>query len=103
MFDGIQESIGGALDSPFAILVSGLTSGAPVALPGAPTCSLLCATTVLDVAVTTAGGTAQSPISVPNSVSLEGVNVYHQWAILDPSVNTLGLVVSNGGGATVGN
>ena len=92
-----------ALDSTFAILVSGLTSGAPVALPGAPTCSLLCATTVLDVAVTTAGGTAQSPISVPNSVSLEGVNVYHQWAILDPSVNTLGLVVSNGGVATVGN
>ena len=98
-----SPTVSGALDSSFAILVSGLTSGAPVALPGAPNCNLLCSTEATDLVITTASGTAQSSISVPNSVSLEGLNVYHQWAIWDPAANNLGLVMSGGGIATVGN
>ncbi|HIE72117.1 MAG TPA: hypothetical protein EYP98_19175 [Planctomycetes bacterium] len=98
-----NPTVSDALGSTFAILVSSLTSAAPVALPGAPTCNLLCTPDVLDLVSTDASGTAQGAISVPNSAALEGLNVYHQWAIWDPTVNSLGLVMSNGAIGTVGN
>jgi len=74
-----------------------------VPLPGAPTCNLMTSTEALDMVSTNAMGDGSSPIVVPNSAALEGVNIYHQWAIWDPSVNSLGIVLSNGAIATLGN
>ena len=52
--------------------------------------------------VTSPTGTASTSFSVPNDVSFVGVALYHQWAVLD-AVNSLGIVVSNGGRALAGN
>jgi len=98
-----NPTLSDALGTTFAILISSLNNVSATPLPGAPGCDLLVDTTVLDLAITTAGGTASSPMTVPNSAALEGLNVNHQWAVWDPTVNTLGLVVSNGGIATIGN
>jgi hypothetical protein len=98
-----NPSVSNALGSSFAILVSGLSSPGVVPLPGAPTCNLLTSTEALDLVLTSAAGVAQSPIQVPNNGALAGFNVYHQWAIWDPTVNSLGIVMSNGGIATLGN
>ena len=32
-----------------------------------------------------------------------GLQVFHQWAIWDPSANNLAIVTSDGGAATIGN
>jgi hypothetical protein len=98
-----NPTVSDALGSTFAILVSGLSSPGVVPLPGAPTCNLLSSTEAMDLAITDASGSAQSPIVVPISAALEGVNIYHQWAIWDPTVNNLGIVMSNGAIATLGN
>ena len=63
---------------------------------------LLASADVLDLVLTDAAGDAMSPISVPNNSSLEGVQVFHQWAIWDPTVNSLSIVMSNGGVAKIG-
>ena len=39
---------------------------------------------------------------VPNSQALTGLSVFHQWAVWDPSVNALSIVMSDGAVATVG-
>jgi hypothetical protein len=98
-----NPTVSDALGNTFAVLVSGLTSPGMVPLPGAPTCSLMTATELLDLTITNAMGSGSSPIVVPNSAALEGVNIYHQWAIWDPTVNSIGIVLSNGAIATLGN
>ena len=40
--------------------------------------------------------------TVPNNVALEGVEVFHQWAVLD-AVNPAGIVLSNAARAKIGN
>ena len=93
----------------FAVLVSGLSdtvwSGGslPVQLPGAPGCEMLVAPTSLGAFVTSATGTANGLIVVPNVSSLIGFEVFHQWVVLDGLANTLGLVTSNAGRAQIGN
>jgi len=97
-----------ALPTTFAICVSGLSdtiyngSPLPVALPGAPGCSIFAAPALLQLFVTSAAGTASAPFSIPANPANIGVSLYHQWAVAD-NVNTLGLVVSNAGKATVDN
>jgi hypothetical protein len=91
------------LGNTFAILVSGTSSPGVIPLPGAPGCNLLTAPEATAVTITDVSGSAQLPIVVPNSIALEGINVYHQWAIWDPTVNNLGIVLSNGGISTLGN
>ena len=78
------------------------TGGAPLptALPGAPGCNLLVSADVLDLYVTNAQGSASATFSVPASSAYIGADIFHQWAIVD-SVNTLGVVVSEGGRATI--
>ena len=73
----------------------------PAALPGAPGCELQASADVSSVEFVSPTGAASSTISVPNSASLMGLPVYHQWAVLD-TVNPLGIVVSDAGKATVG-
>ena len=97
-------TVSDALGNAFALLVSGQSEQAvPVPLPGAPGCNLLIASEVIDLAVTNAAGNASSTIGVPNNSGLIGLELYHQWAILDAPANALGIVVSDAGRATIGN
>ncbi|MCK5942055.1 MAG: choice-of-anchor B family protein [Planctomycetes bacterium] len=95
-----------AIPQTFAICVSGLSDTVynggplPLALPGAPGCDLYVAADVLDLFITDAQGTASAPFSIPATPANIGVNLYHQWAVLD-AVNALGVVVSEAGRATV--
>ncbi len=104
-----NPNVSDALPQTFALLVSGLSDQAnqgvplPLPLPNAPGCELLVATDVIELATTNANGQANVPISIPNTASLVGLEVFHQWAIWEPTVNTLNIVVSNGGKVTVGN
>ena len=50
--------------------------------------------------MTNAQGSANANFSVPASSAYIGADVFHQWAIVD-NVNTLGVVVSEGGRATI--
>ena len=45
-------------------------------------------------------GAANAAFSVPSSTSNIGLEVFHQWAVLD-AVNSLGVVVSDAGRATI--
>jgi hypothetical protein len=91
-----------ALSSSFAILVSSTSSVSPTPLPGAPGCNLLVTTSVLSLELTTAAGTAASPISVPNVSGLIGQSFFFQWGVWDPTVNSLKIVTSDAGQATIG-
>ncbi|MCR9245070.1 MAG: choice-of-anchor B family protein [bacterium] len=72
----------------------------PAPIPGAPGCEVLAAPLVTQLVFTSANGAASTPFSVPNSGSYAGLTLYHQWAILD-AVNSIGIVVSNAGRATI--
>lgn len=103
-----SPAVSDALPATFGVLVSGLSdqlSGGqplPIALPGAPGCELLVAADVLATALTDANGAASSPLTIPNQQSLLGLDIFHQWAIWDPTVNSLSIVMSNGGVAKIG-
>jgi len=94
-----------AVPGSFAVLASGMSnttwSGGtlPSPLPGAPGCNLLVDPLVLRASPTNG---ASLSFSVPNNVALEGVEVFHQWAVLD-AVNPAGIVLSNAGRAKIGN
>jgi len=100
-------TLSSAAASSVAVLISGLSdtvyqgSPLPLALPGAPGCEILAAPAVTEAQVISAAGTASGTIAVPNSAPLMGLNVFHQWAVLD-AVNALGIVVSDAARATVG-
>ena len=53
------------------------------------------------VAVVSPAGDASFAIPVPAQAGLVGVSLFHQWAVLDPG-NALGLVLSNGAQAKIG-
>ncbi|MCB9878184.1 MAG: hypothetical protein H6835_11350 [Planctomycetes bacterium] len=98
-----------ALPNTFAACVSGWSDSSylgvplPVALPGAPACQMLVSLDSVETTVVDANGNSSKTIQVPNAQSLVGVDVYHQWAVLDLTANALGLVTTNGGHGTFGN
>jgi len=47
-------------------------------------------------------GSASFPYRLPNDPTLLAVRLHMQWAVVDPSANLLGIVVSPGGVATIG-
>jgi len=115
-FDGVPQigttympKVTDALDSTFALLASGLDNQSyqgiplPFELPGAPGCELLVEANALDLAITDTSGEASYPIIVPNAGNLVGLTIYHQWLVWDPTVNSLSIVTSNAGTATVQN
>ena len=97
-----------ALPATFAVLVSGTSDQVyaggplPTPLPGAPGCELLVSADATSFALTDAAGAASLPVQVPNTASLEGLDVFYQWVVLDGPANTVGLVTSNGGRALLG-
>jgi hypothetical protein len=62
---------------------------------GAPGCFLL-GTSEVDVGFSTAGGTAQHSLAIPADNSLIGANFYSQSVMLAPSLNGLGVILTNG-------
>ncbi|MEC7583657.1 MAG: hypothetical protein VYE77_05015, partial [Planctomycetota bacterium] len=105
--ESYDVTLADAIGSSLAISMTGFSNttynGAvlPAGLPNAPGCDVLVAPQVTQFMVTTPSGTASVPFSVPNDPSFVGAELYHQWAVLD-AVNTLGIVVSEGGIAIVG-
>ncbi|MGK0157046.1 MAG: hypothetical protein ACI9SE_004022 [Neolewinella sp.] len=73
----------------------------PVMLPGAPGCSVYAAPETTQAELISATGDASATFMVPNSAGLIGLDVFHQWAVLD-TVNALNLVVSDAGKASIG-
>ena len=73
----------------------------PVALPGAPGCTVYAAPQVLDLNITNASGNANVSFTIPGSPGLIGAEIFHQWAVWDPAINSLGIVMSDAGRATI--
>ena len=109
-------SLGGSYDvtlsdavaSSAAIIFTGLTDSIynglslPYAIPGAPGCAVIAAPDVTTFTVTSVTGTSSSSFAILNDPAFIGMQMYHQWAILD-AVNSIGIVVSDAGRALVGN
>ncbi len=97
-----------AVPSSGAFILTGFSDAAigatplPAPLPGAPGCNLLVSADATKLLFTSATGTASDSIAVPNDPSFIGIDLFHQWAVLDPTVNTLGIVVSDAGRARLG-
>ena len=97
-----------AVSNSAAIILTGFSdtifngTPLPAALPDAPGCNILAAPEVTSFTLTSASGSASSSFSIPNNNALTGFELFHQWAVLDPA-NTLGMVVTEGGKARVGN
>ncbi len=91
-----------------AFLVTGLSDttyqgqSLPAPLPNAPGCDLLVSADSTQLIFTSGSGTAAGTFAVPNATGLVGVQLFHQWAVID-AANALGIVVSGAGRATVGN
>ena len=96
-----------ALPIAASILVSGLSDSAfqgiplPAPLPSAPGCNLLASADTTNLVITSNAGSASFPVPIPNLPNLVGIEIYHQWVVLDP-VNPLGIAVSDAGKATIG-
>jgi hypothetical protein len=78
-----------------------LGSPLPAPLPGAPGCSVLVSPDALDPFVVSGQGLAERAFVLPPDVSLNGLFLYHQWAVLDP-INPLGIVMSDAGRSSFG-
>lgn len=53
-------------------------------------------------AQTDGSGAVELQFTVPNRMDLVGARFFDQFAVSDPTINTLGLVFSNGGAGKVG-
>jgi hypothetical protein len=89
---GTSNTLWGALPLPFDMTVV-----------GAPGCFLRASLDGLIIGgATDANGNAQFTLPIPNAIGLSGVVFYNQWIVFDAPANTLGLVLTNGGKATIG-
>ena len=78
------------------------TGGAlPAQFPGAPGCSLLISPEATLMFFTSIQGNSTFVVPLPNNSGIVGIDLFHQWLILD-SANPLGVVSSNAGRATIG-
>ncbi len=96
-----------ALGSSIAFLLTGLSDSLhngtplPYALPNAPGCAILAAPQTTLLRFTSPTGAASASFALPNSPAYIGLEMFHQWAVLD-AANALGIVVSNAGKARLG-
>ncbi|MDA0372419.1 MAG: M20/M25/M40 family metallo-hydrolase [Planctomycetota bacterium] len=74
----------------------------PAPLPGAPGCSLLVAPERIDQRAADGAGSARVDLPVPGDPALIGVDVFHQWVVIDAGANALGLAVSEGARTRIG-
>ena len=105
-----RVSLGQARPSTAALLLLGASRSAWGALPlpldlgvvGAPGCHLLASGEFISVIATNAQGRGSFTYSLPMNLGLIGVQFFNQFLVLDPTVNGLGYVVSNGGAGLIG-
>ncbi|MCA8972572.1 MAG: hypothetical protein KDC95_22485 [Planctomycetes bacterium] len=57
---------------------------------------------ILGIAPTGSSGAGSLKITLPAQQSLVGVRFFNQWMVIDRAANGLGIVLSNGGAATIG-
>lgn len=69
---------------------------------GAPGCFLLTSADFGAASFTDAMGTASISVQIPNDRRFIGASLFHQWAIVDGAVNSLGASFSNGLRMSVG-
>lgn len=74
----------------------------PSPLPNAPGCDVLMSADDWLSTVSSGTGAGSIPLSVPNTASLVGIDVHHQWFCADAGANTLGVAVSAGATSTIG-
>lgn len=99
-----------AKPSTFALLEHGVSNttwnGGPLPVDlgmlGAPGCDLLTSADILLVRTVNAQGKASYSYTVPLSLSLQGVHIYNQYAVWDPTANAFGFAFSNGGDGVIG-
>jgi serine protease AprX len=72
----------------------------PFQIPGAPGCNLLVSPDSTLLFFTSFNREAVFTVPVPNIPGLVGLDLLHQWAVLD-NVNSLGLTTSNAGRASI--
>jgi hypothetical protein len=75
----------------------------PWTIPGASPCQLFAAADLLSsiVAIDSSGG-ATLPFAIPDQAALIGGQLYHQWLVLDPGVNSFGFVFTGAARSTIG-
>ncbi|MCR9244967.1 MAG: hypothetical protein NXI31_08035 [bacterium] len=102
-------TLGNALDTTATFCITGfsdqMSGGTPLPfpLPGAPGCELQVAAGSTFLTFTDASGNASQTFNLPSDSSYIGLNMFHQWAVLDVTKNALGIVVSDAGKARLGN
>ena len=102
-----RVTLDSALPAAFAVCLTGysdstyLGSPLPAPLPGAPGCSVLVSPDALDPFVVSTQGLAERSFVLPPNTSLNGLVLFHQWAVLDPA-NPLGIVMSDAGRSNFG-
>jgi|GEM_PF-4203105 len=83
-------------------LFNGLPLPLDLAILGAPGCNLATSADLTQVAPT-AGAPAMVSIPIPSNPTLQCFQLYQQAAVLDPTANAFGFVLSNATAAIVGN
>ncbi|MCB9892140.1 MAG: hypothetical protein H6833_10870 [Planctomycetes bacterium] len=69
---------------------------------GAAGCSILSSLELTTAGVTSTYGSSQVTLSIPNDTSLLWTAFFQQWVVLDPAANALGVAVTAGGRAVIG-
>ena len=91
LVNGLSNTTWGSVPLPFSL--------APL---GAPGCNLLTAPVFSVGIALDASGNGTLSLSVPNVPAYFGLQVYHQFYVVDPGANAMGIAVSRGGVSKVG-
>lgn len=109
--DSFRVRLAQARASTTAFLLLGVSNSSWSSFPlpmdlgwlGAPGCSLLTSIELIQPIGVSASGIGSSTYDLPNDIYLLGAHFYNQWLVTDPTVNSLGYVLSNGGVGMIGN
>ncbi len=104
-----QVDLSQAIPNRPAVAIFGFSNKTlgPIKLPldmtsPAPGCWLFQSMELLFLGSMGTGGTAKAILPIPKDKTLTGVTFYNQWLILNPGLNKLGLLFSNGGKGVIG-
>jgi hypothetical protein len=96
-------------ETPFLAMVglsrsewNGIGLPLPLAILGAPGCSLLTGPTLTFGGITGRTGVGAVTMTLPDNPIFLGAHLYTQMAVVDPGANQLGLAFSNGVDAQIG-
>jgi hypothetical protein len=92
-----------ANSAPCALIIGAARTNINLAGLGAPGCSVLVASMVTLPGKASSTGAASTKLKVPNNPYFGGKKLNFQWAVIDAKANLLGLAMTSGGEATIGN